>query len=137
MKVIFLCRGNTGRSTFAEGLYKKLTGNTDVMSAGTQLSGPPETLESRLPATRYVIDVMAEENVDVSNYARKSVTPEMVNEADLVINMAEPETVPEFVGDHPEVITWTIKDPKGTSLELHRQIKNKIKEKIIGLIASE
>lgn len=134
MKILFLCRGNTGRSTFAEGLYKKLSGNTDVMSAGTKLSGPPETLEERLPKTQHVIDVMAEERIDVSHYLRKSVTPQMVNDADLVINMAEPETVPEFVRNHPDLVTWTIKDPKGTSLEEHREIKDEIKNKVISLI---
>lgn len=137
MKILFLCRGNTGRSTFAEGLYKKLASDTEVASAGTKLSGPPQTLKSRLPKTQYVIDVMAEEGVDVSDYSRKSVTLKMVNEADLVINMAEPETVPDFISDHPNLITWTIKDPKGTSLEEHRKIKDEIKNKIIDLISSE
>ena len=131
MKVLFLCRGNVGRSVFGEGLYNNLTKTKDAFSAGTKLSGPEETLKSLLPRTEFVIETMKEEGLDVSNHVRRSVTPEMVNSADIIIDMSEQETVPDFVKEHLNRIVWKIDDPKGTDIETHRRVKDEIKSKII------
>ena len=74
---------------------------------------------------------MAEEGIDVSEHRRKLVTKEMIDEADVVICMAEPNTVPDFVKEHLGFIEWQIDDPKGTDFETHRKIKNQIKAGII------
>ncbi|MEX0935218.1 MAG: hypothetical protein WDZ70_02750 [Candidatus Paceibacterota bacterium] len=134
MNTLFLCRGNTGRSVFAEALYNHLTQSDNVVSAGTKLSGPEQSLASRLPGTKNVIEAMKAEGIDVSNYTRKEVTKDMVRNADVIIDMAEQETVPDFVKKHPNRIIWDTDDPKGTDLENHIKTKDEIKERIIEFI---
>ena len=131
MKILFLCRGNVGRSVFAEHLYNKLTKSNDAISAGSKLSGPEEPLKILLPRIQSVFDAMGAEGLDASSHLRKSVTPEMVNGADVLVDMAEPETVPDFVKKHPNRIVWEIVDPKGTDYETHVRIMNQIKDKIV------
>ena len=107
-----------------------MTNTKDAYSAGTQLSGKEQSLSDLLPKTQPVIDAMKEEDIDVGTHTRKSVTEDIVNKADIIIDMAEPETVQSFVKEHPHRIIWSIDDPKGTSLQEHIRIKNEIKGKI-------
>ena len=130
MKALFLCRGNVGRSTFALYLYRKYISQTGAESAGTRLSGPSCPL-TELPLAENVVTVMVEEGIDVSQHCRKLVTKDLLDEADVVVSMAEPETVPDFVKEHHGFIAWEIDDPKGTDLETHRRIKDEIKTKML------
>ena len=137
MKVLFLCKGNVGRSVFGEYLYNSLTDTKNAYSAGTQLSGPGESLQNLLPKTQFVVDSMKEEGIDVGKHVRRNVTEDMVKAADLLVDMAEPETVPDFVKTHPKRVMWTIDNPKGTPLSEHVRIKNEIKEKVENLVNGE
>lgn len=130
MKILFLCRGNVGRSIFAEHLYNKMTGTKNAISAGTKPSRPEQSLESALPKSQFVIECLKQEGVYDNQTIRRRVTPEMAGEANLIIDMAEPETIPDFVKDHPNRIVWTVDDPKGTDLKTHLKVKDEIKEKI-------
>jgi len=65
MNILFLCRGNVGRSVLGEYLYNELAETAKAVSAGTQLSGPEETLEDLWPQTEFVLEVLAEENIDL------------------------------------------------------------------------
>ena len=130
MKILFLCKGNTARSTFAEALYKKLIATDDVMSAGVKLSGQSQTLESRLPDTENVIEAMREEDVDVSGYVRKEVTQRMADNADMIIDMSPQEITPIFVKNHPNRIVWDVSDPKGEDFGFHIKVKEEIKRRL-------
>ncbi|MEA1929325.1 MAG: low molecular weight phosphatase family protein [Patescibacteria group bacterium] len=130
MKILFLCKGNVGRSVCGEYLYNTLTGTQDAHSAGTLLTGPEQSLVSLLPKTQFAINTMGEEGADVRGHIRRLVTQEMVNEADIIIDMAQPETVPDFVKAHPDRRVWVIDDPKDTSMETHIRVRDEIKEKI-------
>jgi protein-tyrosine-phosphatase len=132
MKVLFVCRGNVGRSQMAEALFKKyVKGDYEVSSAGTKLSGEECALID-IPLAGTVIDVIKEEGIDVSQNHRNQLTEEMFDKADkvvLVVDDADP--VPEYVLGSDKVTRWNIPDPKGTSLERHREILNQIKELIV------
>jgi protein-tyrosine-phosphatase len=139
MNILFLCKGNVGRSQMAEGLFNKLyPDKADVFSAGTQLSGPEQTLESLKPGTDNVIAVMAEEGIDVSKNIRKTVTdialhPEDTTTRVIYINTDE---LPELLLNDERVIQWKIEDPKGMSIEDTRKIRDEIKMKVIELGSS-
>jgi protein-tyrosine-phosphatase len=135
MKILFLCRGNVGRSTFAKYLFDKLSNGNKSESAGTKPSGVGDTLKEI--GADYVIRAMEQEGIDVSGHIRKEVTPEMVKNANIIISMAEPETVPEFVSSHPGFTKWTVDDPKGTDLETHIRIKEEIKSKVKDLMKNQ
>ena len=117
----------------AEALFKKyITGDYTVSSAGTKLSGEECSL-SELPLIENVLIVMQEEGIDVSKCRRKQLTQEMFDTADkvfLVVDKNDP--VPDFVkGD--KVVRWNVPDPKGTTLERHREILNKIKKLVLSI----
>ena len=130
MKILFVCKGNVGRSQMAEALYKLLGNkNHEVFSAGITLSGPEESLKS-IPAD-YVIKVIAEEGADISEAFRTQITPEMMDSADKIIVIVEESyIIPEYFKNNPKVKVWNVEDPKGTDLETHRKIKDQIKELI-------
>ena len=114
----------------AEFLCKKKFGNKyEVSSAGVRLSGPEQTLEELLPHTIEVIEVMKEEGVDVSQARRKSVTEEMVANADRVVVIIEDEEIlPEYISSSQKFIRWSMLDPKGKDRDFTRDVKNKIGE---------
>ncbi len=130
MKLLFLCRGNVGRSQIAEFLCKKkFEDKYEVSSAGVRLSGPEQTLEELLPHTVEVIQVMKEEGIDVSQARRKSVTENMVDAADKVVAIIEDEEIlPEYISNSPKFIRWSMLDPKGKDRDFTRDVKNKIGE---------
>lgn len=130
-KILFLCRGNVGRSQMAEFIVKKEYGDKyEAFSAGTKLSGPEEELGNLLPALQEVLDVMHEEGIDMSKAIRKQVTEDMVNEADIVIAILEDEVLPDYLIHSPKLMRWYVADPKGKDLTETRRIKDEIKELI-------
>lgn len=128
MKILFICKGNIGRSQFAEGLFKKhITGDHDVFSAGTTLSGPEEPL-SQIPFIENVIETMREEGIDVSNNYRNQLSESIVNNADIVILMADStDPIPQYLQNNKKVTIWNVDNPKGMDLEGHKRVKDEIK----------
>lgn len=132
MKILFICRGNVGRSQIAEALFRKKFGDKHkAISAGTKISGPEQPIGELMPQIQEVLDVMKEEGTDVSMYVRKQLTETMVNEADKVIAiMVDEEVLPDYLLNSPKLMRWDIPDPKGKDLEFTRNVKNEIKEYI-------
>lgn len=135
MKILFVCRGNVGRSQMAAALYKKLAPHHEVVSAGTKVKNKEG--ESRhgvllkdTKGAEKVIDTLKEEGVDVGLAQRTQLSPDMLVGVDRVIVMSEPEHIPEWLSSHPKYVYWDVKDPKDTPIEFHREIKEQIKKLI-------
>jgi arsenate reductase (thioredoxin) len=129
MKILFICKGNVGRSQMAEALFRKKWGSKhEAFSAGTAISGPEQPIGELLPGIQEMLDVMSEEGLDVSMYVRKQLMPEMVEQADTVIAIVEDEVVlPEYLSASQKLVRWNVEDPKGKDIETTRRIKNEIK----------
>ena len=132
MKILFICKGNVGRSQIAEALFKKKYGDShEVFSAGTALSGPEQPIGELMPNIKEVLDVMQEEGMDVSMYIRNQMTEKMVADADKVVAIVEDEVeLPEYLSNSPKLIRWNVADPKGKDLATTREIKDQIKKLI-------
>lgn len=129
MKILFVCRGNVGRSQMAEALFSKLAPQHEVLSVGTKLSGPEQSLEELRPATDIVIDAMKEIGIDVSNYRRKEITKDMADSADKIVMVVdERDSVPDYLLNNPKVITWDVLDPKGQTLEFAINTRKQIED---------
>jgi len=126
MKVLFVCVENAGRSQMAEA-FAKIYGKEKVeaLSAGT------------MPAKKVnpvVVQVMLEKGIDLSSQTPKLVTPQMVQEADMIIVMgcsAEGFCPAPLLN---KVTDWEIEDPKGKPVEEVREIRDEIERKVRALV---
>jgi arsenate reductase (thioredoxin) len=124
--VLFVCVHNAGRSQMAAAFLTTLSkGGIEVRSAGSQ---PAEKVN---PAA---VAAMAELGIDMSAEIPKVLTTEAVKESDVVITMGCGDTCPYFPGKRYE--DWELEDPAGQGVESVRPIRDEIRTRIEGLIAS-
>ena len=126
--VLFVCVENAGRSQMAEAFAKKHGMN--AQSAGT------------IPSTRInpiVVDAMRERGIDISLNHPKTLTPDLIFDASLVVTMGcsieEACPKPIIAQMQKKLVEWHIEDPKGKSLKEVRRIRDEIERKIMELPA--
>ncbi len=108
LNILFLCTGNSARSIIAEGILRKLGGETFFSySAGSQPAGKPNP---------YALAVLCDHDIDVS-FARSKCWDEFANsdapKMDLIITVcdnAAGETCPVWPG-RPSMAHWGVPDP--------------------------
>jgi arsenate reductase len=114
MKILFVCKGNIGRSQIAEGLFNSLTDGKHVAtSAGLTVTKDDSNNEGQkiIDRDENIITVMKEIGLDVSKNVRNQLTPEMLGSADRVVVMAPPEVIPEYLKQSRKVVFWDVPDP--------------------------
>jgi protein-tyrosine-phosphatase len=137
-KILFVCMANVGRSQMAMTFYNQMTGTTDAESAGTEADVPGETIQERTIRREgkiYVIDVMKDEGVDVSNNIQTQITSEMLDHYDKIISMAGVDHTPAWLSDHPNYTAWDVEDPGGKSREDTAIARDIIKAKVKELVS--
>jgi len=142
MKVLFVCTGNTCRSSMAVALAAReleKAGIKDitVWSAGT-------CTVPGLPASKHAVAAMEEMGIDIKNHRSASLDEKMLEESDLILTMTENQrqamlaftpaarkkvfTLAEYaVGD----TGMDIADPYGGDLDMYRRSAGQI----AGLVA--
>ncbi|GFE17779.1 arsenate reductase [Streptomyces glebosus] len=122
--VLFVCVHNAGRSQMAAAFLAHLAGDrVQVRSAG---SAPAETVNPS------VVAALAEVGIDISAETPKVLTVEAVEASDVVITMGCGDSCPVFPGKR--YLDWQLPDPAGQGIEAVRPIRNKIEERVRGLI---
>ncbi|HEX2314610.1 MAG TPA: arsenate reductase ArsC [Thermomonospora sp.] len=123
--VLFVCVHNAGRSQMAAAYLAHLAGDrVEVRSAG---SAPADQVN---PA---VVQVMAEEGIDLSAETPKILTTEAVRTSDVVITMGCGDACPYFPGKR--YLDWKLDDPAGQGPDAVRPIRDEIRRRVEGLIA--
>lgn len=124
--VLFLCTHNAGRSQMALGYFRALAGDRAV-----GWSGGSEPGDEVNPAA---IAAMAEVGIDISGEFPKPWTDEIVQAADVVVTMGCGDACPLFPGKRYE--DWVLTDPNGLGVDSVRPIRDEIKSRVEGLLAS-
>lgn len=124
--VLFVCVHNAGRSQMAAGYLQALAGDSiTVLSAG---SAPKESLNP------IAVEAMLEEGIDITASTPKILTDETVQDSDVVITMGCGDTCKFYPGKRYE--DWELDDPAGQPIEAVRAIREEIRSRVTGLIAS-
>lgn len=123
--VLFVCVHNAGRSQMAAGYLSHFASDrVEVLSAGT---APKDSVN---PA---VVEVMAEEGIDLGQNTPKVLTDDAVRASDYVITMGCGDACPFFPGK--TYLDWPLEDPAGQGVDAIRPIRNQIKKLVQGLVA--
>lgn len=129
MKILFVCRGNVGRSQMAAALFNKYS-KIKTFSAGTKVFDKEGQKLKEIPLAKPVIKFMREKGINIAESTRTQLTPEMIKKFDKIIVMAEPETIPEYLSRSNKIEFWDIKDPKGMDDQGYEKIIFQIESKI-------
>jgi arsenate reductase len=124
-KVLFVCVHNSGRSQMAEAFFNEIAkGKAMAISAGTQPAAQVNSM---------VVAAMREVGIEIGNHKPKSLTFEMLENADRVITMGcsvDKACPASFVPTED----WELDDPEGKPIEEVRQIRDTIRTKVGELV---
>jgi arsenate reductase len=90
------------------------------------------------PATRVhpeVVAAMREVGIDLAGASTRVLSPELMQEAELVVTMGCGEACPAVLG--PRRGDWEVPDPKGQSAERVREIRDEVRARVGRLVAEE
>ena len=118
--IMFVCVHNAGRSQMAAGFMRELGGErVEVLSAG---SAPKDSINP------IAVEAMLELGIDIANQKPKILTPEAVQQSDVVITMGCGDACPYYPGKRYE--DWKLDDPAGQGIEPVRLIRDEIKARV-------
>jgi arsenate reductase (thioredoxin) len=124
--ILFVCVHNAGRSQMAAGFADALGGGrVQVLSAGSE------------PADRVnpvAVAAMAEVGIDIAGNRPRILAVDDVRASDAVITMGCGDACPVFPGKRYE--DWELTDPAGLPIEQVRVIRDEIRGRVEGLLAS-
>lgn len=133
LKLLFVCTGNTCRSPLAEGMARAMFGDeVQVSSAGLDAWAGDN-------ASGHVVEILKEENVDLSQHRARRINHELMSEADWIIPMTQAQEeglkhrFPQFIHKIRRLGNWggnqrDILDPYMGSIEVYRQTAQEIRE---------
>jgi len=131
MKILFVCTGNSYRSPVAEALLKKIRGDFEVESAGTQ---PARMIAPN--AKKFLERENALENLKGTP---EGIEQKNVGEYDLIIVMKENHKS-EILKQYPQTLgriqVWNIDDPIYLPYGSDKEVFEEIKRKVIELAES-
>ncbi len=138
--VVFICTGNVCRSPMAEGFYRQLTESDDFIAIG---SAGISAFDGQA-ASGHSVEVMKQENIDISKHESRMLTPEIVDQATHIfgmtcghrdaVQMMFPESsekvfvLREFLVGSDADFDLDVSDPIGGSLDEYVRTRNLIKE---------
>lgn len=126
--VIFACVHNAGRSQMAAAFFNEIAdpGKARAVSAGTE---PGERVHPE------VLAVMKEAGIDLSSARPQRLTRELAAGAHLLVTMGCGESCPVIPGARRD--DWPLTDPKGKQLDLVREIRDEVRDRVRALVEAE
>ena len=131
--ILFLCVANSARSQMAEGLARRLWGDSArVQSAGSRPSS----------VNPLAIRVMDEVGIDISGHESKSVESIDPQSVETVVTLCADEVCPAFLNEVRR-LHWPLSDPAGApgddedQLRRFREVRDEIAQRLKRLLTSE
>lgn len=126
--IIFACVHNAGRSQMAAAFFNRFADplKARAISAGTH---PAERVHPE------VVQAMREVGIDLSNAKPQLLTPELAQDADLLITMGCGDECPYVPGLKRD--DWPLPDPKGRGIDEVRKIRDQINKRVADILRSE
>lgn len=125
-RILFVCIENACRSQMAEAFARRYgREEVAVYSAGSRQSGKidPKTVQA-----------MSEVGYDLTKHTSKSLREIPDIEYDAVVTMGCGDACPMVKTKHRE--DWAIPDPKHWPIDQFREVRNRIEQKVKGLLES-
>ena len=123
--ILFICKGNSGRSQMAEAFFNYLSKTGKAISAGAT---PDKKIHP------WTIKVMKEAGIDISQQKPKPLTDEILRKADRIIIMdseLSKNMPPKY---STKLVEWRIKKLLEKLIERIRKIRDQIKKRVKRLI---
>lgn len=139
MKVLFVCQANIGRSQVAQTCFDQLSSH-ESSGAGmavdeiTAKGNWPSKKLKDVPNQRSVEYIKREFGVDISDRERRQLTPQLMDEADMVVVINDKANWPHYVTEGGKVVFWDIQDGVGQADEAAYQIFGQVRNKVEGLV---
>ena len=126
--VLFACIHNAGRSQMAAAWFNALADKSKAraISAGTE-PGPRVHPE--------VLTAMREVGIELEGVAPQKLTDDLAAESTILITMGCGEQCPHVPGLRR--MDWPLEDPKGKPVERVREIRDEVRERVLGLLDAE
>jgi arsenate reductase len=126
--VLFACVHNAGRSQIAAALFNELADPraARAISAGAE---PGERVHPE------VVDAMRELGIDLSSAVPRKLTPELAQQAQVLVTMGCGDRCPFVPGARVE--DWPVQDPKGQPPHVVRMIRDDLERRVADLILKE
>ena len=106
--VLFVCVRNGGKSQMAAGLLRHLAGDAAaVSSAGTEAGTSLNALS---------VEVLAELGIDISGQRPQQLTPQLIQDADLIVTLGR-DAVVDTGDTATPVENWDIDEPSSRGVE--------------------
>ena len=87
-----------------------------------------------VPNPRSLEYIKREFGLDISDRERRQLTPEMMDEADLVVVINDKANWPDYVSEGEKVVFWDIRDGVGQADEAAYEIYGQVREKVQELV---
>ena len=134
MKILFVCRGNVGRSQAAMEYYRQSGGEAD--SAGTD-AADSNIAVGDIPGASGLIEALKEDGIDITQNHSKPVTEELAARFDKIISMAREDLAPDWLKQNPKYVFWEIPEVKDLPLLEARTVRDHIKAHVQKLVDSQ
>lgn len=134
MKILFVCKANFGRSQIAEAIFNSISKKHQAVSAAAKDVRVIGHKLQEFPEHSNLFICMDEIGIDLREKTAKLLTPEMIENSDKVIVMAEKNLWPDFLKKSNKTIFWEIDDMAGQSLGKYQHARDEIKKLVKKLL---